>query len=282
MKTILEILQLTTDFLKQKGFSNPRRQAQELISDALHLKIVDLYLSYDRPLTEIELKECRERLSRRLTGEPCAYIHGEVEFYNCYLTVSPSVLIPRQETGLLVDSIVQHLKSVDLENKVLWDVCSGSGCIGIALKKQFPSLNVVLSDISPDALKIATENSKKNNVEIECLQGDLLNPFEGRLADFIVCNPPYISEKEYGSLDPDVKNFEPQLALVAGPKGTEYYELLAERLPKFLRSGAKVWLEMGATQGESLKNLFSVYPWRSLSIQKDWAGHDRFFFLENE
>lgn len=282
MKNLLEILKLSTEFLQKKGLHNPRRQAEELIADVLKLKRLELYLQYDRPLTEKELDLCRTSLNRRAKGEPIQYIRGEVEFLNCHIKVNSAVIIPRQETEILADKIIKQLSEYDLEHKSFWDVCCGPGSIGIAIKKKFPKLNVVLSDISKEALSVARENAALNNVEIEFFHGDLLQPFKGRKTDFFVCNPPYISDEEYKNLEKEVRDFEPKLALVSGTSGLEFYQRLANELPSFLQPNAKVWFEIGTGQGPSVKKLFSNSIWSKCDFEKDWAGHDRFFFLEIE
>lgn len=278
MKSLLEILLLSTTYLQERGIANARRQAEELFCDALGLNRMQLYLNFERPLTEEELTLCRERLVRRAKGEPVQYIHGSVEFYDCSFVVNPAVLIPRQETEILVDKVVKELTQQDLTNKILWDICCGSGCIGIALKKRFPELQVVLSDNSAKALEVAAQNAKKNQVEVEFLQGDLLNPFKNRKAHFIVCNPPYLAEKEYSGLDIEVKSYEPKSALVAGPVGIEYYERLAKELPSYLYPQARVWLEIGYQQGKVVKDLFCQnFVWQNAQVENDWSGQSRFF-----
>jgi release factor glutamine methyltransferase len=282
MKSILDILTLSSAYLKDRGIENPRRQAEDLISDALDITRVDLYVNYDRPLTEAELDLCRKRLARRVKGEPLAYIHGEVTFYGCQLLVNKNVLIPRPETEILVDKIVSQLAGHDLKDKVLWDVCCGSGCLGIALKKRFPDLRVILSDLSPEALAIAKQNAERNAIQVEFRQGDLLAPFEEEKADYFVCNPPYIAEHEFSGLDKEVSEYEPKMALVSGSTGLEIYHRLADDLPSHLSSKAKGWLEIGYSQGETVKALFQEGFWTSARVEKDWSGHDRFFFLEAE
>lgn len=279
MKSILEVLNLSAEYLKKKGIKNPRRQAEEVLSDALGIKRLQLYLQFDRPLDDHELEISRHKIMRRGQGEPAQYIHGEVEFYNCRIKVTPDVLIPRPETELLVDMIVKDLVAKDLSEKVLWDLCCGSGCIGIALKKRLPQLNVVLSDVSSDAIKIARENATYNNVEVHFLEGDLLAPFNDKKANFAVCNPPYISQDEYEKLDCEVKNFEPIKALVAGPTGLEFYERLAKEIKEYLQPGAKMWMEIGYLQGNSLLHLFSQPPFKNCRIEKDLSGHDRFLSI---
>jgi release factor glutamine methyltransferase len=282
MKTILEILKLSTDYLQERNIRNPRREAEDLISDALKLNRLKLYMDFDRPLTDEELTLCRSWLMRRVKGEPLQYIRGEVEFLDCKIKVSPAVLIPRQETEVLADKVIQSLASQDLAGKTLWDVCCGSGCIGIAIKKKFPQLDVVLADISSEALKVAQTNAGLNNVEVVFLQGDLLQPFKGRKTDFLVCNPPYVAAKELATLEREVRDYEPHLALISGDSGLEFYARLVRELPPFLKPGAKAWFELGTGQGPAILRLFSGPPWVNCRIEQDWSGHDRFFFLENQ
>jgi len=275
MKSLLEVLTLSTEYLQKKGIPHARRQAEELVGDALGLDRVQLYVNFERPLTDDELSICRQRLGRRAQGEPLQYIRGEVDFYYCSFLVDPSVLIPRQETEILVDTIAQQLSKMDLKDKSLWDVCCGSGCMGISLKKEFPELRVTLSDISTAALELAQRNAERNGVQVEFVQGDLLAPFAGQKTDFLVCNPPYIAEGEYSTLDREVRDHEPRGALVGGPLGTEFYARLAVELPSHLNPSSMVCFEMGHSQRTALRKLFP-----SAHFEKDWSGHDRFCFLK--
>lgn len=277
MRTVLDVLTLSTKHLQQKNIPNSRREAEELIAHALEMPRLNLYMQFDRPLTDSELDKCRKSLSRRSQNEPVEYITGSLEFYMCHIHVDKNVLIPRQETEILVDLIAKELAGQDLTGKTLLDLCCGSGCIGISLKKRFPNLSVILSDISSEALVLAKRNASANEVEVEILQGDLLEPFDGRKADFVVCNPPYVTEEEYSSLDASVKNYEPKLALVSGRTGLEIYQRLSRELAKHLNSNYKVWFEIGAGQGDSLKEIFCGW---NISVKPDWAGHDRFVVIE--
>lgn len=282
MKTLGEVLTISSNFLKDKKHSRARRTAEELMAHTLKLKRLDLYMQFDRPMVETELESLRALLKRAVRGEPLEYITGEVFFYHCSIAVTPDVLIPRPETEILVDIACKQLKSQDLSGQTAWDLCTGSGCIGIAVKKMFPDLHMVLSDISREALLVAEGNAQRNDVQVELVCGSLLDPFMSRKADVVFCNPPYISNKEYEYLDGSVKNFEPQKALVAEENGLAFYRCLKEALPQCLNPGARVYLELGAGQGQSLIDLFSGPEWRTAHLGKDWAGHDRFFFLEFE
>lgn len=282
MKTLLEILNLSANFLEAKGVKRGRHEALELISFSLGMRPLDVYVEFERPLTEPELEGCRNLLKRRAKGEPMQHIRGNVEFFDCTFKVNNDVLIPRQETEILVDRIATLLAKEELAGKVLVDLCCGSGCIGIALKRKLPELHVILSDFSPQALAIAKENAAANAVEVEFREGDFLNPLEGRMFDYLVCNPPYVSEEEFKDLEREVRDFEPKIALVAEDQGLAFYRRLAAELPKGLNPGAKVWLEMGYRQGEAVAGLFKESPAKQMQVLQDWSGHDRFFFLEFE
>ncbi len=267
MKTVGEILKLSGEFLADRKIVRPRRVAEELIGHVLHLKKMELYLQFDKPIVDQELGLIRELLKKCGKGEPLEYVLGEVEFFACQIRIDRHVLIPRPETEILAEKV-----SKEIRGGTLFDVCTGSGCIGIALKKKHPDLEVILSDLSLEAVALAEENAKQNSVEVTVLQGDLLAPFKGKKADYIVCNPPYISEEEYMQLDPSVRDFEPKLALVSGPTGREIYERLKQDLPAYLNPGAKVFFEIGSTQGEALQKLFP-----SGELLRDWANLPRFF-----
>jgi release factor glutamine methyltransferase len=273
-KTVGEVIKLSCEYIRSKGSSHGRREVEECIASTQGYKRLDLYLNFDKPLEENELVTIRKRIARLALEEPLQYIEGHVHFYGCKIAVDPRVLIPRPETELLVDLIVRSLKGIDLTNKVLWDICTGSGCIGIALKKALPDLTVCLSDISEEALKCAHENALANEVRVTCHLGDLFGPFKGKRADIIVCNPPYVTEAEHETLEAPVKNFEPKLALVSGKSGLECYERIAKEAHHFMNHGARAFLELGAGQAERVSSLLSSYT--NVKTTKDLSGIDRF------
>lgn len=282
MRSLGEVLQLATQFLKQKEIVLARRSAEDLLAFVLKKSRLDLYLQFDLPLEEKELEHFRSLVKRLSLKEPIEYILGQIEFYNCLFSLNPFVLIPRPETEILLDHICREIEQEEKKPQVAWDICTGSGCLGIGLKKRFPFISVTLSDLCPDALHMAFLNAKQNQVEVEVLLGDLLNPFEGKKADLVICNPPYVSLSEYEALDLSVKGFEPKKALIAEENGLVFYHFLSQQLPLFLNKGARVYLEIGATQGQKIKELFADPSWTRIFIEKDLSGHDRFFFLEFE
>jgi release factor glutamine methyltransferase len=280
MKTVLEALTSISKNFTDNKIENGRRQAEDLLCDVLGCDRMKLYLNFEQPLTEHEWSICSERLFKRLQGQPMSYIHGSVDFYHCKIQVTPDVLIPRQETEILVDKIVQTLSKEDCKGKVLLDLCCGSGCIGLALKKRFPELTVFLSDYSAAALKVARKNAEHNHLQVTFLEGDLLQPFINNKANYVVCNPPYISEEEFASLDREVRDFEPRQALVSGVTGLEFYQRLAQELPNHLYPHAKVWFEIGYNQGESLRKIFSDSLWLNPTVENDYARQNRFFHVQ--
>lgn len=277
MTTVNDALTFLKKALQSSQIQESDRQSEDLLCDLLNYSRIELFSNLQIELSNTQWEACQLRLELRLKGVPLAYIHGQIEFYDCQIGVSPAVLIPRQETEILVDKIVHVLMKKMLGNQVLWDVCCGSGCIGIALKKRFPELQVYLSDFSDAALNVTKKNAELNQVEVRVLKGDLLLPFQGLRAHYFISNPPYISDQEYQELDSEVKDHEPQMALMAGEDGLEFYRRLAEELPNHLFADAHVWLEIGYLQGEAVMSLFQGEEWNNQKIEKDWAGHDRFF-----
>ncbi len=270
MHTIRSLIELCVPFLEKKGIQNARRCADELLASLMDLGRMELYFDFDRPVIEHEVNQYRELIKRKGEGEPLEYILGAVDFMGCNLKVTPDVLIPRPETEILVSNIIPSLQ----ENQVLFDLCTGSGCIGLALKQACPTLQVTLSDISPEALAIAAENAQRNELRVELLEGDLFAPFAGKKADIITCNPPYLAAHEERPAD------EPTLALVGGESGYEFFERIASEAPPYLNPGAKLFFEIGTNQGARIEEIFSESHWNQVNCEQDWAGHDRFFSLE--
>lgn len=214
----------------------------------------------------------------RERGVPHAYLAGKVVFFDLILEVSGKCLIPRMESEILVE---RFLKKLPERGRVL-DLCTGSGALGLAIKKEKPALDVVLSDVSKEALQVARKNACLNNLDVSFVEGDFLSPFIGERFDAIICNPPYISEEEYLQLEKSVKDYEPKLALVGADNGLHFYKKLAESGLCFLKSSGLLGLEIGKDQGEVVKALFSKKGWMDTIIEKDYSAHDRFCFTQKE
>lgn len=281
MITVQEVLNRSIDYLEKKNLPQSRRQAEEILSLSLKRPRIELYMHFDQPVEERELQVIRENLSRRAKREPLQYIEGKVQFYNAEFKVDSNVLIPRHETEILVDYIAGELKKENLYGKVLWDLCTGSGCIGISLKRVFPELRVILTDFSHEALKKARENAELNGVEVEIYFGDLFEAFNEPV-DFLVSNPPYISTSELVKLEPEVIQYEPKMSLDGGPEGLDFYRRIEKELKNKLKNPGKGWFEIGSNQKEALQELFCDKNNFKTKFEKDYAGHNRFFFLELE
>ncbi|MDE3056094.1 MAG: peptide chain release factor N(5)-glutamine methyltransferase [Verrucomicrobiota bacterium] len=213
-----------------------------------------------------------DAVRRHGEGEPWEYILGEITFYGTPLRVDRRALIPRVETELLVDRIVQKRP----EGKI-WDLCTGSGCIGISLQKALPETEVILSDLSEEALSLAKENCVLNGIETSLRLGDLFAPFQGEKTDLIVCNPPYVSRKEYVELERSVRDFEPEMALVAEEEGLLFYRRIAREAPDFLLPGGELFLEIGHGQAKDIVAIFGP-PWKEQEIFFDLSGKERIFY----
>ena len=274
MDSIRNLIKKSTDFLTRKGVKSPRRVAEELLAFILNKKRIDLYFCYDAPIEPEEKKAFREVIIRKGAKEPLAYIIGSVEFLGLDIKTTPAVLIPRNETEILADLIVKNISSQSL---CVWDVCTGTGCLGLAVKKHCPSCKVSLSDISAAALSVAKRNADANQLDVEFLNGDLLHPFKGRKADIIISNPPYIKEEKYEYLEDEVRLYEPKIALVGG---LSFYHRLENDLAAFLNKSAQVFMEIGYNNGPEIQEIFSSNTWKNQTLLQDWSGKDRFFMVE--
>lgn len=208
-------------------------------------------------------------------GRPLVYQLGCVSFYGLDLSIDERVLIPRLESELLVERAL-----IKIKNGLVLDLCAGSGCLGLAIQKERPECRVVLSDISTGAVSLIRENAIANGLDVEVVQGDLLESVSGRIFDHVICNPPYISEEVYEGLQSSVKDYEPKIALVGGKTGLEFYEKLAKQLPKHMQSKGWAFFEIGYDQGPLMCEIFSGDDWICGQVNKDYAGHDRFFSVQ--
>lgn len=274
MTAPLDLIRQGKELLEKGGIEHPRQEAEDLLAAALKTSRSGVYLS-NTPSQEIQTLYF-SWIARREKREPFAYIVGEVSFFHVHLKVDRRALIPRVETELLAEKAATLLAKENLKDKVLWDLGCGSGCLGIALKKQFPELAVVLIDLSQEALSLAEENARKNNVEVELIHSDYFEALEGRKFDFLISNPPYISEEEVEDLEPEVRRFEPIQALTPGLSGMESYRSFADTGPAYANQGAKFFFEIGFNQGKSVFDLFESRGFKQVALCKDLAGHDRF------
>ncbi len=259
---VLDILKLSAEYLEKKGIDNARLNAELLLGHILKLNRVQLYLNFERPLTPAELDEYRQLLRRRAAHEPIQYILGETEFYSLKFKLNRFTLIPRPETELLVETVIdQCRKRFSDKGKVLMlDIGTGCGNIAIALAKNLPDCQIVAIDIQPEAIKIAEQNAANHEVtdRIQFQQLDIFSDQAKWMTQFhvVVSNPPYIARHEFERLPPEVKNFEPYIALDGGKDGLIFYGRVAELVPQLLAPDGFIAVEIGASQADAVKDLF--------------------------
>lgn len=278
MITVLEVIKRTTEFLAGKGIEGSRLNAEHLIGHGLGLERMQLYLQFERPLTELELEAIRPLVRRRGLHEPLQYIMGEVEFSGLKLKVDHRALIPRPETEYLLELVVQRLATPPA---TILDLGTGSGVIALALAKQYVSSQVLAVDNSTEALALAAENAHATGLteRMEFLPSDwFANISRERRFDLIVANPPYLSETEVAEARPEVKNFEPVDALTPGGDGLSALRKIMAEAPAFLSPGGLLALETGITQHEALRALADRAGYTRSESLPDLTGHDRYLF----
>ncbi|MBD3616829.1 MAG: peptide chain release factor N(5)-glutamine methyltransferase [Gracilimonas sp.] len=272
--TVLSMMEWATDFFEDKGVKSPRLSIEWLLAHVLSIKRLDLYLEYDRPLSSDELALLKPMVKRRAAHEPLQYITGETDFHHVKIKVEPGVLIPRQETEQLVDWILE-LYDESSQLTVL-DVGTGSGCIPVALKNARPGWDLFATDISEEALAIAEENARYNEVTIELAQDDLFEPkaFPKNKFDLIVSNPPYIHYEEKNTLDDEVKNYEPELALFC-ESTHKMFQALENLCYNYLIQNGEAFFELHEDHAEEARQVFQGDKWTTI-IKTDYSQKPRF------
>ena len=258
--------------LQEAGIADAKTDTFLLLEAAADITKAEYLLDPDKQLTASEYELFDGFLKRRMQHEPCQYIIGHTEFYGLSFLVNEHVLIPRQDTGLLVE---EALKTTAEDSAVL-DLCTGSGAVAVAIKHTHPGASVTALDISKEALETAKKNAEQNGCEIEFLLSDLFEELGAeRKFDVIVSNPPYISETEYETLMPEVKDHEPSLALLAGEEGLDIYRRLITEAPRYLVKGGALLVEIGCSQAEAVSRLFKENGFKEIKVTKDLADLDR-------
>jgi release factor glutamine methyltransferase len=273
VRTLGEVLRLSTAHLERHGSPTARLDAELLLGHALGLGRVELYTGFERPLAEDELAECRELIARRAKREPVAYILGRWGFRGLDLDVDRRVLVPRPETELLVDRCLALLDGAAGPDVV--DVGTGSGAIALALASELPEARVVGCDVSGDALEVARANGERLGVEVEWVASDMLSGVEGRRFRLVVSNPPYVAAAEIEALEPEVRDWEPRGATVAGETGLEAIERLVSQAPAVLEPGGALVLEVGAGQAGAVAALLEGAGLAGVGRDPDHAGIER-------
>ncbi len=280
--TILRLLHWTTEHLKKHGSSTPRLDAEVLLAHARSCERIQLYTSFAEEPEEPVKATFRELIRRRAAGEPVAYLVGKKEFYSLSFQVSKDCLIPRPETEHLVIECLDRAKKMRADESArpltIVDACTGSGCVAITIAKHLDHSNVIAIDISTGALAIAQSNVEQHRLgaRVSVIHGDLLHSIPNDSADFVVSNPPYVSESEYLVMDTGVREHEPKIALVSGPTGTELIERLVIESETRLKPGGWFLCELSPMIADPVQAWVQARPnWNDIAIVKDLAGQKR-------
>jgi release factor glutamine methyltransferase len=271
--TVLEVLQSTTAYFKKREIESPRLNAEHLLAHALGRKRIELYLEFERALTEMELSPLRDLVRRRGQGEPLQHLLGTVEFCGQIFRCDKRALVPRPETEELVELLKSKIQNP--KSRIL-DVGTGSGVIALALASHFPEADVAAIDISADALSLAHENAERLGLSarVNFLSGNLFTNLPGAF-DLIVANLPYVASGDAPNLAREVLH-DPALAVFAGESGEELIRELIDAARKYLRPGAMLALEIGINQAETLVAYLTEKNYHDIEAKKDYAGVTRF------
>lgn len=276
--TILEVIQRSVDYLGKHGVDSPRLQVELLLAHLLRLPRMRLYLEFERVLVEPELAALRELVKRRGHREPLQHLVGSVSFCGFELTVNRHVLVPRPETELLAERAWYFLASATPPTPVALDLCTGSGCLAIAIAMKCPRAAVHAADLSLEALTVARTNAERHAepARITFHEGDLFAPLPADLRfDLIVSNPPYIPAGEIATLEPEVRDWDPRAALDGGADGLVFYRRIAAEGAARLRPGGRLMAEFGDGQAEAIREIFSATGWQMREILSDLNGKPR-------
>ncbi|MGV3660089.1 MAG: peptide chain release factor N(5)-glutamine methyltransferase [Prosthecobacter sp.] len=273
MKKLLEILQSGAAYLEKRQIEEARLNMEHLLAHVLGCRRLDIYLRFEQAVPEADLVRLRELLRRRGEGEPLQHLLGTVEFCGHEFISDHRALIPRPETETLVELI---LKKFALPPARVLDMATGSGCIGLSLAKAWPQSEVVLADISEDALDLARMNASRLKLNTKFTRSDLFEKITGSF-DVIVANLPYIPTAEISTLSPEVKR-DPHLALDGGPDGLRIVERFLLAAPGYLNAGALIALEVGHDQGAPVANRCTELGYKHAVTAPDLAGIHRFVF----
>lgn len=293
MKALIKLRELS-EALADSGIESAEKEAELFIRHGLDLNLVDLYR--DNPeLSEAQVKVLDTIAARRRSREPLQYILGWTEFLGLKIMVGPGVLIPRPETELMAEgaikaisgqrSAVSEQRTTNDEQRIanderrtmILDLCTGSGCLALALAREFTDAHVYGIDISEDALMYARKNAEVNEImNIEFMRGDLFEPVAGRgCFDFIISNPPYIRSEDIQTLQPEIKEWEPLNALEGGDDGMDFYRRIVLQAHSRLKESGILMFELGDGSADTVAGLLGQTGYTKIEITKDYAGIDR-------
>ena len=273
--TTRELLRWTTDYFESKQIDSARLAAEMLLAYVLDVQRLRLYMESDRPTTDDERSRFRALVERAARHEPVDYLVGWTPFFTMQLAVTPDVLIPRPSTETLVEHIIQHARSTEgFANPRIAEIGVGSGAVSIALAKHTPGSTIVATDISEAALAVAKQNAEAQGVadRTDFRYGDLLEPLGDETFHYLVSNPPYISDAEWADVAPNVKEYEPVLALRGGADGLDLLRPLIAGARRHLQQPGQLLLEIAASQEQAILELAAAAGFADCRVLKD---HER-------
>lgn len=270
--TTIELINWCKPYFEKQGVDSPRLTIELMIAHVLQKPRIQLYTQFDRPFSEEELSTLRAMIKRRAAREPLQYILGETEFFGLTLNVSPAALIPRPETELLVEYVMNRLKRENIRDVSILDIGTGTGCIALALAKNLPESAVYGIDVSEEALTLAKSNAERTQLtNVQFGKINILETQPKRRFRVIVSNPPYIGHDDMHELEPELSNHEPRTALTDEADGLRFYRRFAEIFRAMLEDGGWFAVEMGYGQAGAVEALFQAAGFQT-EIMKDYAG----------
>lgn len=278
-RTVASLIRWGTEYLEGKGFDSPRLTVEMLLAHVLGCRRIDLFLEFEKPLSENELKKFKELFRRRLDREPLQYITGEAHFMGLVFKVDRRVLIPRPETEILVERAIDLLRLFSGEpTPTVLDIGTGSGNIAVSVAHYAKNTHVTAIDVSEDSLQVARLNSRQHHVEdrITFCRVDVFSSFEdlGKY-DCILSNPPYVTQDEANTLSPEIIKYEPVVAVFDGGDGLKFFKRIAELGKTLLKKEGWVLVETAYNQGEVVRSIFAEAGYKNIQVYKDYGGNKR-------
>ncbi len=279
MMTVREILQYGKHALEDSRNEYAKYESRVLLEEVLGIKYMQMLVNPDASVSSEAENRYKEMLEKRRQHYPLQYILGYAHFMDYTFIVNEHVLIPRNDTEVLVETVDQLLNSKSFESRSvsLLDLCCGSGCIGISLKLYHDNVNLALCDISKDALEVASRNLKKYQLDAALLESDLFTNVKEQYS-IIVCNPPYIERDVIPTLMPEVKDYEPMQALDGGVSGLDFYQAILADVHQYLNRDGYIFFEIGYNQGQAVSGLMKNAGFCDVCVKKDYAGLDRIVY----
>lgn len=278
MATISENLKAAFSLLSSKGIDEPRRQASSLLELAISRGKTFLIAHSEYELSTDEQSKFDSFVERRSKGEPFQYISGKQEFYGRDFIVTQAVLIPRPETEMIVENAISILSEIDAPRFV--EIGVGSGCLSVSILAECPSATAVATDISPDAIDVASQNAISHNVadRLSLVRGDIFGGISASALDLIVSNPPYIPISDIATLQQEVKNHEPHLALTDNADGLSIVRKIIRLSPHYLAPGGVLLMEIGIGQADDVRQMLDQAVWQTVEIIPDLQMIPRMVF----